>query len=94
MSPHPDRLQHITAMLAAHDAQLHRVVGRRGSRCPEIVDDACTYAWIQLLAAEHVDVRPPRWGALAWLTTCAVRRARMLDERRREVVVPEWAAVT
>lgn len=82
MSRHSDRLQHIIAMVSAHDAQLHRVVHRRGSASPEIVDDACAYAWIQLLAAEHVDVRPPRWGALAWLTSCAVRRARMLNEGR------------
>jgi hypothetical protein len=76
--PHrTERLQLITAMVDQHDAQLHRVVRRRGSHSPEIVDDACTYAWIQLLAAEHVDLRPPLWGALAWLTSCAVRYARM-----------------
>jgi len=75
-----ERLSQITAMVARHDAQLHRVVRRRGSRDPEIVDDACTYAWIQLLTAEHVDLRPPLWGALGWLTTCAVRYARMRDD--------------
>jgi hypothetical protein len=82
--PHQsERLQRITAMVDRHDAQLHRVVRRRGSRSPAIVDDACTYAWLQLLAAEHVDLRPPLWGALAWLTTCAVRYARMLNEAER-----------
>jgi hypothetical protein len=84
--PHrSERLQQITAMVDRHDAQLHRVVRRRGSAHPDVVDDACTYAWLQLLAAEHVDLRPPRWEALAWLTTCAVRYARMLDEAVREV---------
>ena len=84
--PHSsERLQQIRALVARHDAELHRVVRRRGSRRPEIVDDACTYAWLQLLAAEHVDLRPPLWSALAWLTTCAVRHAR-IEEAERELV--------
>jgi hypothetical protein len=93
MSPHTNRLQHISSMVTAHDAQLHHVVRLRGSASPEIVDDACRYAWVQLLAAEHVDVRPPRWGALAWLTNCAVRRARMLSEVRRSEARAPTAAV-
>jgi hypothetical protein len=76
---HSERLQQITALVADHDGQLHSVVRRRGSRHPEIVDHACKYAWIQLLTAEHVDLRPPRWAALAWVTSCAVRHARMLN---------------
>jgi hypothetical protein len=84
MRHHSERLQQITAMVDRHDAQLRRVVRRRGSADPEIVDDACTYAWLQLLAAAHVDLRPPRWEALAWLTTCAVRYARMRNEVERE----------
>jgi hypothetical protein len=80
MAHRTERLQQIKAMVARHDAQLRRVVLTRGSRRPEVVDDACTYAWLQLLAAEHVDLRPPLWEALAWLTTCAVRYARMLNE--------------
>jgi hypothetical protein len=83
--PHAERLRQVTAMVARHDAELHRVVRRRGSRSPAIVDDACRYAWIQLLAAEHVDLRPPLWEALAWLTSCAVRYARMLDGVQRQV---------
>jgi len=94
MSHHAERLQQITAMVDRHDAQLHRVVRRRGSRRPEIVDDACKYAWIQLLAAEHVDLRPPLWDALAWLTTCAVRYARMLNEAERHVAATESPGLT
>jgi hypothetical protein len=86
-APHSERLRQITAMVARHDAELHRVVYRRGSRDPAIADDACRYAWIQLLAAEHVDLRPPLWEALAWLTSCAVRYARMLDEAERHIAV-------
>jgi hypothetical protein len=83
MTPQTQRLQQITAMVTRHDAELRRVVRRRGSRSPEIVDHACKYAWIQLLTAEHVDLRPPLWEPLAWLTTCAVRHARMLDAAER-----------
>jgi hypothetical protein len=89
MPPRAERLQRVAAMVAQHDAQLHSVVRRRGSRRPEIVDDACTYAWIQLLTAEHVDLRPPLWEALAWLTTCAVRYARMLSEAERHVAATD-----
>jgi hypothetical protein len=84
-SPHTERLQQITAMVTEHDEQLRRVVRRRGSQSPEIVDDACKYAWIQLLTAEHVDLRPPLWEALAWLTSCAVRHARMLSAVQRQL---------
>jgi hypothetical protein len=80
-----ERLRRVSAMVTRHDAQLHRVVRHRGSPSAEIVDDACAYAWIQLLAAEHVDLRPPLWEALAWLTSCAVRHARMLDAVQRQL---------
>jgi hypothetical protein len=81
MPPDAQRLEQITAMHARHDHQLRRVVRYRGSADPEVVDDACEHAWMKLLAAEEVDLRPPRWSALAWLTTCAVRHARLLDAR-------------
>ena len=89
-----ERLRRVSAMVAKHDAQLHQVVRRRGSRSPAIVDDACAYAWIQLLAAEHVELRPPLWEALAWLTSCAVRHARMLDAVQRQLAPGAKAHVT
>lgn len=89
-----ERLRRVSAMVARHDAQLHRVVRRRGSASAAIVDDACAYAWIQLLAAEHVDLRPPLWEALAWLTSCAVRHARMLDAVARQPAAGAGAHVT
>ena len=92
-SPHAERLRQVTAMVARHDAQLHRVVRRRGSASPGIVDDACRYAWIQLLTAEHVDLRPPLWEALGWLTTCAVRYARMRDDAERHVTATDALAL-
>jgi hypothetical protein len=70
-------------MRAKHDHQLRRVVRNRASHDPAVVEDACGHAWRTLLAAEHVDLRPPRWGALAWVTTCAVRHAQLLQATRR-----------
>jgi hypothetical protein len=67
MQPSTERLQQIAAMFADHDAQLHRVVERRGSPEHATVEDACAYAWAQLLTADHIDLGPTRWRALAWL---------------------------
>jgi DNA-directed RNA polymerase specialized sigma24 family protein len=89
MAPTADRLAQITAMYAQHDAQLHRVVHRRGSQNPDVVDDACQHAWTQLVAAEHVDLRPPRWRALAWLTTTAVRRAWLLNHTAQRAIATD-----
>ena len=78
--PTTERLQQIAAMYLEHDDALHRVVYRRGSHHADIVDDACQHAWTQLLLAHDVDLQPPRWSALAWLTTCAVREAWRLND--------------
>ena len=87
MSPSTERLQQIASMYARHDDELRAVVRRRASGAqPATVEDACSFAWAQLISAEDVDVRPPRWGALAYVTTTAVRKAWQLRaaERRAE----------
>lgn len=91
MPPSTERLQQIAAMYAAHDAQLHRLVERRGSPEHATVDDACAYAWTSLLSADHVDLGPPRWQALGWLTTVAVHEAWRLNriDRRAGAFDPE-----
>jgi hypothetical protein len=78
MPPNAQRLEQIMRMHAQHDRQLQRVVRYRGSHDPAVVHAACVRAWTELLAAEDVDLRPPRWRALAWLTTRAVRHAYLL----------------
>ena len=70
-----DRLDAIAAMYATHHEQLQRLVRRRGSSDEQNVQDACAYAWMQLVRADHVNLGPPRWRALAWLTTTAIRHA-------------------
>lgn len=77
------RLERIAAIYARHEGELRRVVARRGSQNDVIVEDACAHAWTQLLASEHVDLRPPLWPALAWLATTAVRHAWQLNDCQR-----------
>jgi DNA-directed RNA polymerase specialized sigma24 family protein len=83
--PSTERLEEIAAMYANHDAQLRRLVHARGARHGKlnttVVDDACSFAWTQLLTHDYVDLGPPRWGALAWLTTAAMREAWRLHGR-------------
>jgi len=84
MTPSTERLQHIAAMYAKHSAELLDLVRRRASGAqPATIDDACSFAWTQLISAEHIDVRPPRWGALAWLTTTAMRTAWQITAAER-----------
>ena len=91
--PSNERLQEITVMYSAHSAELHRLVGRRGSADATTVEDACSYAWTRLLVCEHVDLRPPRWRALAWLTKVAVHEAWRLNRVARRAGVFDDAAV-
>jgi RNA polymerase sigma factor (sigma-70 family) len=61
--------------------QLERIVGT-GVPTPDVVDDACQFAWAQLVL--HCD-RVQQEAALAWLTTTAVREAfRLIRIAERE----------
>jgi len=73
-----NRPQQLAALFDAHDAQLLSAVGRRVAAQPATIADACSHAWTQLLAAEHVDLSVP-WAPLAWLSTTAVREAWRLN---------------
>jgi len=81
-----NRPQQLAALFDAHDAQLLSAVGRRVAAQPATIADACSHAWTQLLAAEHIDLSVP-WGPLAWLTTTAVREAWRLSELERRATV-------
>jgi hypothetical protein len=104
MPPSTQRLQQIATMYSSHHDQLRAVVYRRGSQNLQVVEDACSHAWTQLLATEQIDVRPPRCVALGWVTTTvgcaqlggtvggAVRHAWMLGQTQRRAkptVLPE-----
>jgi RNA polymerase sigma factor (sigma-70 family) len=59
-----------------HACQLRAVVGRRVSTSPANVEDACAFAWLQLVRR-----RPAEPGAFAWLCTTAIREAIRLCRR-------------
>lgn len=65
------------AKLYAHHANLLlRIVSRRASAPQTVVEDACAFAWTQLLRYQ-----PERERVVAWLVTVATREAWTLAER-------------
>jgi hypothetical protein len=71
----PQRRAIVAALQERHDGELRRVVARRATADRAIVMRACGEAWAQLVDAHDVDLHPPRWSALAWVTSYAMRRA-------------------
>jgi RNA polymerase sigma factor (sigma-70 family) len=71
-------------------ANLYRALGRRlerivgsGVPAPDVVDDACQFAWTQLVSRRD---RVSHESALTWLTTTAVREAfRLIQRSEREL---------
>ena len=78
----PSRAVVVAAMRDRHGEQLQRLVERHVTRDAAIVDDACAHAWAELVDACDVDLRPPRWSALAWVTRRTMRRAHELVDAR------------
>ena len=64
-----------------HAGRLLAVVGRAVRTSPMNVEDACAFAWLQLL--RH---HPRQETAFGWLCTTAVREAIKLDRRARSGV--------
>jgi len=77
------RNEQIAAMHREHARQLERRVERRARASPETIEDACSFAWLQLLTHTSIDLDAPSWRALGWLTQTAVREAGRLETRRR-----------
>jgi RNA polymerase sigma factor (sigma-70 family) len=69
-----------SVLFARHHATLRDRVARWVNTSSAVVDDACSFAWLQLLRCQ-----PRRESALAWLTTVAIREAIRLDRERRAV---------
>jgi hypothetical protein len=63
-----DRLEAIGALHREHARELERRVARWTGAGSQTIEDACAFAWLQLLTHEHVDLAPSCAGALAWLT--------------------------
>jgi hypothetical protein len=68
-------------LFAEHARRLHAVVSRRIRSSAANVDDACGFAWLQLV--RH---RPPATVAFACLCTTAVREAIKLDQRSARLI--------
>jgi len=77
------RNEQIAAMHREHARQLERRVERRARASPETIEDACSFAWLQLLTHTCIDLDAPTWRALGWLTQSATREAWRLEARRR-----------
>lgn len=72
-APRPDAEKEL---FAQHARRLHAVVSATVRTSAANVDDACGFAWLQLV--RH---RPPAAVAFAWLRTTAVREALKLHRR-------------
>lgn len=79
------RAAHIEALYRREADHLHHVVARRVAADHAVIDDACAFAWAQLVASVAVDPDGPH--AFAWLATVAIREGWRLArvERRAEV---------
>ena len=67
--------------------RLQAVVSQRLRTSPANVEDACGFAWLQLIRR-----RPPADVAFAWLCTTAIREAIKLDRRAAQTVCLEQLA--
>lgn len=81
----PSRTEAIEALYAAKSTELHHAV-RRAVNIPEdLVEDACSYAWCQLIANERIAAETTSFG---WLYVVALRQGYVLSGRlRREPAV-------
>ncbi len=76
------RLDQIAVMHREHARELERRVARRARAEPQTIEDACSFAWMQLITHSSIDLDEPSCGALAWVTRTAVHEAWRLEARR------------
>jgi RNA polymerase sigma factor (sigma-70 family) len=70
-----------TQLFERHAAAVRVTVARAVRTSSANVEDACAFAWLQLLR-----YRPARESAFAWLCTTAIREAVKLDHRAKRTV--------
>ena len=73
------RFERIAAMHREDAQRLERRVARQARADPQTIEDACSFAWLQLLTHTSIDPGP---AALGWLTQTATREAWRLAARR------------
>ena len=93
MQPTTARLQDVAALYALHSEPLKRLVAKRATTDPDTIEDACSFAWTQLLTHEDVDLQPPHWRSLAWLTQTAMREAWRLQAQACRTVSADAATL-
>lgn len=72
-------------LIATHGARLRVIVSKAVNTAEVNVDDACAFAWLQLLA-----IQPRRETVFPWLIRVAIREAWRLDRiQRRDEGVDE-----
>lgn len=69
------------ALYRRYDHRLRGIVRSRVNTSDATIDDACSYAWLQLLRYQ-----PERARLLGWLAVTATREAIALDQRARRTV--------
>ena len=69
--------------IAALHPELERGIERRAHASEQTIEDACSFAWLQLLTHTSIDLGAPTWRALGWLAQTATREAWRLEARRR-----------
>lgn len=76
------RLARIAVIYRQHARELERRVATRARAEPRTIEDACSFAWMQLITHPSIELDAPCDGALAWITRTAVREAWRLEATR------------
>ncbi|MGI8730187.1 MAG: RNA polymerase sigma factor [Solirubrobacteraceae bacterium] len=82
------RLQQIAALHDTYDAELAQAVAQRvPDTDPQTLEDACSFAWMQLLTHPNVNLNADEpYRLLAWLTQTAVRQTWLLNAQLRATI--------
>lgn len=86
------RVEQIAALYRRHAGQLERRVARCAYSDPSTIEDACSFAWLQLLTHTAVELSTPG-DALGWLRRTAIREVWRLDARRARDRVLDHLAI-
>ena len=70
-------------LFVRYGRDLERSVRARMRVPRQVIEDACSYAWLQL-----VRTQPERDRIFAWLRTVAINEALAIERRRKRAAVP------
>jgi RNA polymerase sigma-70 factor (ECF subfamily) len=97
-SPIPTLRGDEEALYRAHNTRLLRLIAHDVSARPQVIEDACAFAWAELLARQ-----PERTSIVGWLRVVALREAIRLAQCDRATVpmgaidpgrLPDWPRPT